>query len=34
MKKLFLFLLASVLSISMFAAGETGKTKAQAIPYD
>lgn len=34
MKKLFLFLFASVLSISMFAAGETGKTKAQAIPYD
>ena len=34
MKKLFLFLLASVLSISVFAAGETGKTKAQAIPYD
>lgn len=34
MKKLFLFLFASLLSISMFAEGETGKTKAQAIPYD
>lgn len=34
MKKLFLFLFASLLSVSMFAAGETGKTKAQAIPYD
>lgn len=34
MKKLFLFFFASLLSISMFAAGETGKTKAQAIPYD
>lgn len=36
MKKLFLFFFASLLSISMFAAGETGKTgktKAQAIPY-
>ena len=33
MKKLFLFLFASLLSISMFAAGETGKTKGQAIPY-
>ena len=34
MKRFFLFLFASLLSISMFAAGETGKTKAQAIPYD
>lgn len=34
MKKLFLFFFASLLSISMFAAGETGKTKAQAIPYN
>ena len=33
MKKLFLFLFASLLSVSMFAAGETGATKAQAIPY-
>ena len=33
MKKLFLFFFASLLSISMFAAGETGKTKADAIPY-
>ena len=32
MKRLFLFLFAAVLSISMFA--QTGKTKAQAIPYD
>lgn len=32
MKKLFLFLFAAVLSISMFA--QTGKAKAQAIPYD
>ena len=34
MKKLFLFFFASLLSISMFAAGETGKTKGQAIPYN
>lgn len=37
MKKLFLFLFASVLSISMFAQDPeqpTGKTKGQAIPYD
>ena len=34
MKRFFLFLFASLLSISMFAVGETGKTKAQAIPYD
>ena len=33
MKKLFLFFFASLLSISMFAVGETGKTKADAIPY-
>lgn len=32
MKKLFLFLFAAVLSISMFA--QTGKAKGQAIPYD
>ena len=34
MKRFFLFLFATLLSVSMFAAGETGKTKAQAIPYD
>lgn len=34
MKKFFLFLFASLLSLSMFAAGETGSTKAQSIPYD
>lgn len=36
MKKLFLFFFASLLSISMFAQTPTysGKTKAQAIPYD
>lgn len=34
MKRFFLFFFASLLSISMFAAGESGKTKAQAIPYD
>lgn len=35
MKKLFLFLFAAVLSISMFADPTySGKTKAQAIPYD
>lgn len=32
MKRIFLFLFAAVLSISMFA--QTGKAKAQAIPYD
>jgi len=34
MKRFFLFLFASLLSISMFAQSETGKTKAQAITYD
>ena len=34
MKRFFLFLFASVLSISMFAVGETGNTKGDAIPYD
>ena len=34
MKKISLFLFASLLSVSMFAAGETGSTKAQSIPYD
>lgn len=34
MKKLFLFLFASLLSVSMFAENETGKTKADAIPYN
>lgn len=34
MKRFFLFFFAALLSVSMFAAGETGKTKAQAIPYD
>lgn len=34
MKRFFLFFFASLLSISMFAEGESGKTKAQAIPYD
>lgn len=34
MKKLFLFLFAAVLSMSMFAEDPTGKTKAQAIPYN
>lgn len=33
MKKLSLLFFASMLSLSMFAAGETGKTKADAIPY-
>ena len=33
MKKLFLFLFASLLSISMFAAANDGSTKAKAIPY-
>lgn len=34
MKKLFLFLFASLLSVSIFAENETGKTKADAIPYN
>ncbi len=34
MKKLFLFFSAAVLSISMFAAGETGKNRGDAVPYD
>ena len=34
MKRFFLFFFAALLSVSMFAAGETGKTKAQVIPYD
>ena len=34
MKKLFLFLFASLLSVSMFAVEKTGKNKAEAIPYN
>lgn len=34
MKKFYLFFLAAALSMSMFAAGETGKTKSDAIPYN
>ena len=34
MKRIFLFLFAAVLSISMFAEGETGKNRADAVPYD
>ncbi len=33
MKRFFLFFFAALLSASMFAEGETGATKAQAIPY-